>query len=119
MLYLEHIIFERKIESEEYHTHLALLYYERLLEVRPSEVKENDDDDDDANCAADVPETDMRERFRQLIKSSHLLRLQLLLGKLKSHPSGFEYEEALLHAKLGDYSSALKVSEGAPGVVRY
>ena len=106
VLYLEHLIFEQEVESEEFHTHLALLYYERLLEFTTKEKIDNDYEIDDDKKKI---ETELRQKFRLLLKTSRLLRMQLLLGKLKSQEHGFEYEEALLHAKLGDYTSALKV----------
>ena len=102
VLYLEHLVFDRKIDSEEFHTHLALLYYERLLEIS---VKSTATDEEKEDASTE----DTRTKLRQLLKTSHQLRLQLLLEKLRSQSVGFEYEEALLHAKLGDYTSALKV----------
>jgi len=89
--YLEHLIFNKKMDNEEFHTHLALLYYETLTELKSIETEETEL---------------IKCKFRQLLQSSSTLRLQLLLGKLKNQ-KGFEYEEALLHSKVGDYSSAL------------
>uniref|UniRef100_A0A2R5L6M1 Putative vacuolar assembly/sorting n=1 Tax=Ornithodoros turicata TaxID=34597 RepID=A0A2R5L6M1_9ACAR len=84
--YLEHLVLEKKIEKEKYHTLLAVLYLERVLEDR---------------CC---PE---RKQLQRLLTTSSCYRVQLLLGKALENE--LHEECAILYGKLEDHDKALGI----------
>ncbi|XP_062852884.1 transforming growth factor-beta receptor-associated protein 1 homolog [Trichomycterus rosablanca] len=96
MLYLEHIVLERRLQKEKYHTHLAVLYADRVLTLisRPSATGEQI--------------SSARKKLQQLLRESNLYRVQLLLGKLKDSELLLT-ERATLHGKLEEHDKALHI----------
>ncbi|XP_067889921.1 transforming growth factor-beta receptor-associated protein 1 homolog isoform X2 [Heterodontus francisci] len=73
VVYLEHLVFERSIQKEKYHTHLAVLYLDKVLELHSQ--------------AGSVSEelTSARHSLKNLLQHSSLYRVHLLLGKSCQH----------------------------------
>lgn len=93
--YLEHLVFEKKLEKEKFHTHLAVLYLDRVLQILK------------------LPETEQgalqlaRKKLQQLLHSSSLYRVQLLLGKALE--SQLHMECSILYGKLEEHEKALRI----------
>ncbi|KAM4045450.1 LOW QUALITY PROTEIN: transforming growth factor-beta receptor-associated protein 1 [Anomaloglossus baeobatrachus] len=68
--YLEHLVMEKKIQKENYHTHLAVLYLEEILRVKSMESPNQTELDD------------LRQRFQNLLQKSDLYRVLLLIAYL-------------------------------------
>ncbi|KAL6456082.1 hypothetical protein MHYP_G00359330 [Metynnis hypsauchen] len=96
MLYLEHLVLERRLQKEKYHTHLAVLYADRVLGLlsRPSATEEQ--------------LSSAREKLQRLLRESSLYRVQLLLGKLQESEVLLT-ERATLHGKLEEHDKALHI----------
>uniref|UniRef100_A0A673JIY9 Transforming growth factor-beta receptor-associated protein 1 homolog n=1 Tax=Sinocyclocheilus rhinocerous TaxID=307959 RepID=A0A673JIY9_9TELE len=96
LLYLEHLVLEKRLQKEKYHTHLAVLYAERVLGLisRPSAT-------DDQLSAA-------RQKLQRLLKESNLYRVQLLLGKIQDSEL-LLLERATLHGKSEEHDKALHI----------
>ncbi|KAJ8282696.1 hypothetical protein COCON_G00052150 [Conger conger] len=95
VLYLEHLVLERRLQKEKFHTHLAVLYLDKvlgLLSQSPTLTQEV---------------TEAREQLQNLLKESNLYRVQLLLGKLQE--SELLLERATLHGKLEEHDKALHI----------
>ncbi|KAG8197505.1 hypothetical protein JTE90_007243 [Oedothorax gibbosus] len=93
--YLEHIVFEKKLEKEKFHTHLAVMYMDRVLQI----FKLAEPEQTDLN--------DARKDLQNLLHSSSLYRVQLLLGKASE--SNLHKECAILYGKLEEHEKALKI----------
>ncbi|KAM9212646.1 transforming growth factor-beta receptor-associated protein 1 [Dugong dugon] len=93
--YLEHLVIDRRLQKEKYHTHLALLYLEEVLQQRPS-----------ANGkGAEVTET--QAKLRSLLQKSDLYRVHFLIDKIQG--TGLHMESAILHGKLEEHEKALHI----------
>ncbi|KAA0713196.1 Transforming growth factor-beta receptor-associated protein 1 -like protein [Triplophysa tibetana] len=96
VLYLEHLVLEKRLKKEKYHTHLAVLYADRVLGLmsRPTVTEEQ-------LSAA-------RQKLQQLLKESNLYRVQLLSNKLQDSELLLP-ERATLHGKLEEHDKALHI----------
>ncbi|XP_003413659.1 transforming growth factor-beta receptor-associated protein 1 [Loxodonta africana] len=93
--YLEHLVIDRRLQKEEYHTHLALLYLEEVLQQRPS-----------ANGkGAEV--TGTQAKLRSLLQKSNFYRVHFLIDKIQG--TGLHMESAILHGKLEEHEKALRI----------
>ena len=91
--YLYHLVMVQKVQKEKYHTHLAVLYLEKVLKLV---VNHND---------ALALETS-RATLQEILLQSNLYRIPLILGKA-ADAQLFE-EEVILHSKLGEHEKALE-----------
>ncbi|XP_034048733.1 transforming growth factor-beta receptor-associated protein 1 homolog [Thalassophryne amazonica] len=96
LLYLEHLVLERHIQKEKFHTHLAVLYLERVLSL----ISESPADEEQLTKA--------RERLRAFLRESDLYRVQFLLGKLEKRED-LLLERATVHGKLEEHDKALHI----------
>ncbi|XP_066520555.1 transforming growth factor-beta receptor-associated protein 1 homolog [Hoplias malabaricus] len=96
VLYLEHLVLERRVQKEKYHTHLAVLYADLVLSLlsRTSATREQ--------------LSSAREKLQRLLRESNLYRVQLLLGKIQES-SELLTERATLHGKLEEHDKALHI----------
>ncbi|XP_058523434.1 transforming growth factor-beta receptor-associated protein 1 [Ochotona princeps] len=93
--YLEHLVVDRRLQKEEYHTHLALLYLDEVLRQRvPCSGQE-----------AEASET--QAKLRHLLQKSDLYRVHFLLERIQG--AGLPMESAILHGKLGEHEKALHI----------
>ncbi|XP_028299139.1 transforming growth factor-beta receptor-associated protein 1 homolog isoform X2 [Gouania willdenowi] len=95
LLYLEHLVLERRIKKEKFHTHLAVLYLERVLLLLKSPTDEEQ-------------LTNARERLQAMLRESSLYRVQFLLGKIENCEQ-LLLERATLHGKLEEHDKALHI----------
>ncbi|XP_028912442.1 transforming growth factor-beta receptor-associated protein 1 [Ornithorhynchus anatinus] len=93
--YLEHLVVERKVQKEEYHTHLAVLYLEEVLRQAPM-----------ANGNS-VEVSEMQVKLRSLLQKSDLYRVHFLLDKIQG--TSLHLEGAILHGKLEEHDKALHI----------
>ncbi|XP_078401715.1 transforming growth factor-beta receptor-associated protein 1 homolog isoform X1 [Cetorhinus maximus] len=95
VVYLEHLVFERNIQKEKYHTHLAVLYLDKVLGLYSQ--------------AGNISEEliSARRSFKNLLQHSNLYRVHLLLGKIKD--TDLYMECAILHGKLEEHEKALEI----------
>ncbi|XP_062566210.1 transforming growth factor-beta receptor-associated protein 1-like [Saccostrea cucullata] len=93
--YLEYLIFQKKLEKEKYHTHLAVLYLDSVLQLMkdPNAKKEQ----------IDIA----RSKLRHMLQMSSLYRVQLILGKAKE--TDMHAECAILYGKLEEHDKALRI----------
>lgn len=93
--YLEYLIFQKKLEKEKYHTHLAVLYLDSVLQLmkEPNAKKEQ----------IDIA----RSKLRHMLQMSSLYRVQLILGKAKE--TNMHAECAILYGKLEEHDKALRI----------
>ncbi|KAK7898325.1 hypothetical protein WMY93_019178 [Mugilogobius chulae] len=96
LLYLEHLVLERQIQKETFHTHLAVLYLERVLALL------SETPPDEAQL------TKARERLQAMLRESSLYRVQYLLGKIENCEN-LLLERATLHGKLEEHDKALHI----------
>lgn len=96
ILYLEYLVLERRIQKEKFHTHLAVLYLERILSIL-SESPANEEQ-----------LTKARERLQAMLRESNLYRVQFLLGKIENCEV-LLLERATLHGKLEEHDKALHI----------
>ncbi|XP_016054962.1 PREDICTED: transforming growth factor-beta receptor-associated protein 1 isoform X2 [Miniopterus natalensis] len=92
--YLEHLVMDRKLQREEYHTHLAVLYLDQVLQQRPGA----------SGPGADVTET--QAKLRQLLQKSDMYRVHFLMERVQG--AGLPMERAILHGKLEQHGQALR-----------
>ncbi|XP_058540563.1 transforming growth factor-beta receptor-associated protein 1 [Neofelis nebulosa] len=93
--YLEHLVIDRRLQKEEYHTHLALLYLDEVLQQRPG-----------ANSkGAEATETQVK--LRHLLQKSDLYRVHFLIDRVRG--AGLPMESAILHGKLEEHEEALRI----------
>ncbi|XP_076353526.1 transforming growth factor-beta receptor-associated protein 1-like [Tachypleus tridentatus] len=95
VLFLEYLVFQRKLEKEKYHTHLAVLYLENILRLR--KVQSIDP----------IKVTDARKKLQHLLYFSSTYRVQLLLGKALEN--NLHDECAILYGKLEEHEKALRI----------
>ncbi|XP_029460709.1 transforming growth factor-beta receptor-associated protein 1 [Rhinatrema bivittatum] len=93
--YLEHLVVDRGLQKEKYHTHLAVLYLEEVLRLKSV-----------AQGACEEL-AEMQKKFRNLLQQSDLYRVHLLLDKIKD--SDLLLERAILYGKLEDHEKALNI----------
>ncbi|KAM6386233.1 transforming growth factor-beta receptor-associated protein 1 isoform 1-T4 [Alca torda] len=93
--YLEHLVLERKIEKEKYHTHLAVLYLEAILH-RKSVTTDK--------C---TETTELLLKLRSLLQKSDLYRIHYILGKIQG--TDLHMESAILYGKLEEHEKALHI----------
>ncbi|XP_023667162.2 transforming growth factor-beta receptor-associated protein 1 homolog [Paramormyrops kingsleyae] len=95
VLYLEHLVLEKRVQKERFHTQLATLYLDRvlsLLAASPPPVEEV---------------TEARRRLQLLLRESSLYRVQCLLDKMGE--AELLQERATLHGKLEEHKEALHI----------
>ncbi|CAL8362400.1 unnamed protein product [Gadus morhua 'NCC'] len=97
LLYLEHLVLERRIKKEKFHSLLAVLYLEQVLSLLEG-----------APPPAPGQLSLARERLQALLRESNLYRVQLLLGKMEGCDQ-LLLERATLHGKLEDHGKALDI----------
>ncbi|OBS79910.1 hypothetical protein A6R68_21890, partial [Neotoma lepida] len=93
--YLEHLVLDRRLQKEEYHTHLAILYLEEVLRQRV------------ATGNKDGEATETQAKLRRLLQKSDSYRIHLLKEKIQG--AGLPMESAILHGKLGEHEKALHI----------
>ncbi|GAB1609663.1 transforming growth factor-beta receptor-associated protein 1-like [Argonauta hians] len=93
--YLEFIVFQKKIQREKYHTHLAVLYLDNVMKL----LKDSTTPTETVDIA--------RSKLRHLLQVSNLYRVQLILGKARE--TGMHTECAILYGKLEEHDKALKI----------
>ncbi|XP_071955970.1 transforming growth factor-beta receptor-associated protein 1-like isoform X2 [Antedon mediterranea] len=93
--YLEFLVFTKKLEKEKYHTHLAVLYLDAVLQLR----KESQSEKTQQDLA--------RSKLRHMLQTSNLYRVQLILGKVKE--TDMYAECAILYGKLEEHDKALRI----------
>ncbi|KAJ8246583.1 hypothetical protein GJAV_G00253060 [Gymnothorax javanicus] len=94
-LYLEYLVLEMKVQKEKFHTHLAVLYLERVLNLL-------------SRGPPRAPEvTEARKQLQRLLKGSDLYRVQLLLGKVEN--TELLLECTTLYGKLEEHDKALNI----------
>ncbi|KAF5926227.1 hypothetical protein HPG69_011354, partial [Diceros bicornis minor] len=93
--YLEHLVVDRSLQKEEYHTRLALLYLDEVLRQGPSA----------SGKGAEVTET--QAKLRHLLQKSDLYRVHFLLDRIQG--AGLPMESAILHGKLEEHEKALRI----------
>lgn len=94
LLYLEHLVLEKRVQKEKFHTHLAVLYLERVLTLLPLKDEEQ--------------LTKARERLQALLRESDLYRIHFLLAKIENREE-LLLERATLHGKLEEHDKALHI----------
>ncbi|XP_004704492.1 transforming growth factor-beta receptor-associated protein 1 [Echinops telfairi] len=93
--YLEHLVIDRRLQKEAYHTQLALLYLEEVLQQTPST----------SGKGAEV--TGTQAKLQSLLQKSDLYRVRLLIEKIQG--TGLHMESAILHGKLEEHQKALHI----------
>ncbi|XP_066123958.1 transforming growth factor-beta receptor-associated protein 1 [Saccopteryx bilineata] len=92
--YLEHLVVDRKLQKEEYHTHLAVLYLDKVLQQRSG-----------ANSkGAEVTETQVK--LQRLLQKSDLYQVHFLMDRIQG--ASLPMERAILHGKLEEHEQALR-----------
>ncbi|XP_063219763.1 transforming growth factor-beta receptor-associated protein 1-like isoform X2 [Bacillus rossius redtenbacheri] len=91
--YLEYLVFELKIQMETFHTHLAVLYLEKVAQLKQQ------GDGESVN--------DVRQKLQGLLQSSNLYRAHLLLNKMQE--AELHKETAILYGKLEEHEKALDI----------
>uniref|UniRef100_A0A8D0GP19 Vacuolar sorting protein 39/Transforming growth factor beta receptor-associated zinc finger domain-containing protein n=1 Tax=Sphenodon punctatus TaxID=8508 RepID=A0A8D0GP19_SPHPU len=93
--YLEHLVLDRRIEKEKYHTHLAVLYLEEVLRLKAVAI---------GDCEK---LTEMRTKLQSLLQKSELYRIHFILDKISSTDLHMEF--AILYGKLEEHDKALHI----------
>uniref|UniRef100_A0ABI7W5C9 CNH domain-containing protein n=1 Tax=Felis catus TaxID=9685 RepID=A0ABI7W5C9_FELCA len=93
--YLEHLVIDRRLQKEEYHTHLALLYLDEVLQQRPG-----------ANSKG-AEATETQAKLRHLLQKSDLYRVHFLIDRVRG--ADLPMESAILHGKLEEHEEALRI----------
>lgn len=96
LLYLENLVLEKRVQKEKFHTHLAVLYLERVLSLMSQSPKDEEQ------------LTKARERLQALLRESDLYRVQFLLAKMENREE-LLLERATLHGKLEEHDKALHI----------
>eukprot|EP00079_Xenopus_tropicalis_P013183 XP_002941202.1 PREDICTED: transforming growth factor-beta receptor-associated protein 1 [Xenopus tropicalis] len=95
LLFLEHLVLEKMLQKEKYHTHLAVLYVEEVQRLN-------------AMDSPDIEQVEMqRGRLQNLLRQSDLYRVHLLIDKIKG--TDLHMERAILHGKLEEHGQALDI----------
>lgn len=95
LLYLEHLVMDKMVQKEKYHTHLAVLYLEEILRLKSM----------DSMGHSELEE--LRGRFQNLLRQSDLYRVIFLIDKIKG--TDLHMEQAILHGKLEEHDQALDI----------
>ncbi|XP_015284066.1 PREDICTED: transforming growth factor-beta receptor-associated protein 1 [Gekko japonicus] len=93
--YLEFLVLERRIQKEKYHTHLAVLYLEKVLNLKSLEAERNEE----------LFET--KAKLQSLLRESDLYRTRFILDKISG--SDLHMECAILYGKLEEHDKALHI----------
>lgn len=93
--YLEFLVFQKKLKREKYHTHLAVLYLDHVLQLK----KDTNTPQESLDLA--------RSKLRHMLQMSNLYRVQLILGKARE--TDMHAECAILYGKLEEHEKALKI----------
>ncbi|XP_032981018.1 transforming growth factor-beta receptor-associated protein 1 [Rhinolophus ferrumequinum] len=93
--YLEHLVIDRRLQKEEYHTHLAVLYLDTVLQHRAGT----------SGKSSEVTET--QAKLRRLLQKSDLYRVHFLMERVQG--AGLPMESAILHGKLEEHQKALHI----------
>ncbi|XP_032508622.1 LOW QUALITY PROTEIN: transforming growth factor-beta receptor-associated protein 1 [Phocoena sinus] len=93
--YLEHLVVDRRLEKEGYHTHLAVLYLDEVLQQRPSA------------SGKDAEVTETQAKLRRLLQQSDLYQVHFLLDRIRG--AGLPMENAILLGKLEQHEGALRI----------
>ncbi|KAG3268145.1 transforming growth factor-beta receptor-associated protein 1 [Ictidomys tridecemlineatus] len=93
--YLEHLVIDRRLQKEEYHTHLAVLYLEEVLQQRAAAASQGSEP------------SDTQTKLRHLLQKSDLYRVHFLIERIQG--AGLPMESAILHGKLGEHGKALHI----------
>ncbi|XP_038240923.1 transforming growth factor-beta receptor-associated protein 1 [Dermochelys coriacea] len=93
--YLEYLVLDRKIKKEKYHTHLAVLYLETVLQLKSVTID---------SC---VELTETQTKLRSLLQKSDFYRIHFILDKLKG--TDLHMERAILYGKLEEHDKALHI----------
>ncbi|XP_030637432.1 transforming growth factor-beta receptor-associated protein 1 homolog [Chanos chanos] len=96
LLYLEHLVLDQRVQKEKFHTHLAVLYTDRVLSLISR------------STATEEQLSSAREKLQRLLRESHLYRVQLILGKIQDSDV-LLLERATLHGKLEEHETALHI----------
>ncbi|XP_040578781.1 transforming growth factor-beta receptor-associated protein 1 isoform X2 [Lepeophtheirus salmonis] len=88
LMFLEHLVHEKKVEVESFHSQLALIYLEYIRSE--SEEKEA-----------------QLSKFRRLILQSNFIKPQFLLSRLDK--TNLHAEKAILYGKMGEHEKALRI----------
>lgn len=96
LLYLEHLVLERKIQKEKFHTHLAVMYLDRVKLLLSESLT------DEGQL------TKAREKLQALLRESNLYCVQFVLGKMDNCEK-LLLERATLHGKLEEHDEALHI----------
>ncbi|CAI9729846.1 growth factor-beta receptor-associated 1-like [Octopus vulgaris] len=95
VFYLEFLVFQKKLQREKYHTHLAVLYLDHVLKLQKDSTTPSE--------TIDIA----RSKLRHLLQVSDLYRVQLILGKARE--MNMHAECAILYGKLEEHDKALKI----------
>ncbi|XP_006736514.1 transforming growth factor-beta receptor-associated protein 1 [Leptonychotes weddellii] len=93
--YLEHLVIDRSLQKEEYHTQLALLYLDEVLRQKSGT----------SSKAAEASEIQLK--LQHLLQKSDLYRVHLLIDRIRG--AGLPMESAILHGKLEEHEEALRI----------
>uniref|UniRef100_A0A8D2D1X8 Transforming growth factor beta receptor associated protein 1 n=1 Tax=Sciurus vulgaris TaxID=55149 RepID=A0A8D2D1X8_SCIVU len=93
--YLEHLVIDRRLQKEEYHTHLAVLYLEEVLQQKA------------ATDSQGLEPTETQTKLRHLLQKSNLYRVHFVIERIQG--AGLPVERAILHGKLGEHGKALHI----------
>nr|XP_030700882.1 transforming growth factor-beta receptor-associated protein 1 isoform X3 [Globicephala melas] len=93
--YLEHLVTDRRLQKEGYHTHLAVLYLDEVLQQRPSA------------SGKDAEVTETQAKLRRLLQQSDLYQVHFLLDRIRG--AGLPMESAILLGKLEQHEEALRI----------
>ncbi|XP_074210798.1 transforming growth factor-beta receptor-associated protein 1 isoform X1 [Camelus bactrianus] len=93
--YLEHLVMDRRLQKEEYHTHLAVLYLDEVLQQKPGATGQG------------TEVTEMQAKLRHLLQKSDLYRVHILLDRIRG--AGLPMERAILHGRLEQHEEALRI----------
>ncbi|XP_060043593.1 transforming growth factor-beta receptor-associated protein 1 isoform X2 [Erinaceus europaeus] len=94
--YLEHLVTEQKLQKEEYHTHLAVLYLDQVLQQQRLGAS-----------SKNTEASETQAKLRHLLQESDLYRVHFLLDRTQG--AGLLMESAILHGKLEQHEEALHI----------
>eukprot|EP00112_Aurelia_sp_Birch-Aquarium-sp1_P011708 Seg2464.2 transcript_id=Seg2464.2/GoldUCD/mRNA.D3Y31 product="Transforming growth factor-beta receptor-associated protein 1" protein_id=Seg2464.2/GoldUCD/D3Y31 len=94
-IYLEYTVFERKIQKEKFHTHLAIIYLDDVLRLMKERIPMHE-----RLQAA-------RQRLQDLLEMSSMYRVSVLLSKIGDLE--LHNEIAILYGKLDQHEKALQI----------
>uniref|UniRef100_A0ACB8FJQ4 Transforming growth factor, beta receptor associated protein 1 n=1 Tax=Sphaerodactylus townsendi TaxID=933632 RepID=A0ACB8FJQ4_9SAUR len=93
--YLEFLVLERRIQKEKYHSHLVVLYLEKVLALKSLGSERNEE----------LVET--QAKLQSLLRQSDLYRTHFILDKISG--SDLHMERAILYGKLEEHDKALHI----------